>query len=140
MDIFRRIRLWACLTIYGAGLMALSAADFTVTTPNCNNSWAINGVSGNPTLTLVRGRTYTFAVGSCNQHPFSIGYSVFGTVPPGVSGQNTTSGTVTYVVPLNAVNCVYYCTRHGFSGQIVMVDPPAVVASFTGGPTNGLRR
>ena len=39
---------------------------------------------------------------------------------------------------MNAVNCVYYCTRHGFSGQIVMVDPPAVAASFTGSPTNGL--
>ena len=56
MTNFRLIRLWVCLVLCGSGALALSAADFTVANPgNCANSWTVNGVGGNPTLTLVRG-------------------------------------------------------------------------------------
>src|SRR5215831_3582748 len=41
-------------------LQTLTAADFTVTTPGF--FYAISGMQPNPTLTLVRGRTYTFAI------------------------------------------------------------------------------
>ncbi|MSU57423.1 MAG: hypothetical protein EXS35_04460 [Pedosphaera sp.] len=101
------------------------AADFNITTPA--SFFSINGTnsSGNPTLTLVRGRTYTFAVSTASFHPFNIGTSVGGPPPPGVSGSPTSSGTVTFVVPTNAANCAYFCSVHFFNGSIVMIDPPA---------------
>ena len=49
---------------------AVFAADFTVTSPGF--FYAINGAQPNPTLTLVRGQTYTFAVNSSSVHPFEI--------------------------------------------------------------------
>ncbi|MEY4917635.1 MAG: hypothetical protein RL616_1548 [Verrucomicrobiota bacterium] len=112
------------------GLVAAGrAADFNVTTPGGQFAFMINAVNNNPTITLVRGRTYTFAVSTDGFHPFRIGAAVFGSVPPGVTGENTSSGTVTFAVPANAANCVYYCGFHGFSGSIVMVNPPAPTAS-----------
>lgn len=104
-------------------LSAASAADFNVTSPAV---FAINGTGNDPTITLVRGRTYTFALSTSGSHPFFIGTSVgSGVAPAGVSGNNgSSSGTITFAVPTNAVNCVYYCTVHFFAGSIVMIDPP----------------
>ncbi len=103
---------------------AAQAADFSVTTPGSQFAFLINGVNGNPTITLQRGKTYTFAVNTAGFHPFRIGATVFGTVPAGVTGENTSSGTVTFAVPANASDCFYYCGIHGFNGSIVMVNPP----------------
>jgi hypothetical protein len=104
------------------GAHATLAADFNVTSPSV---FAINGTGGNPTITLVRGRTYTFSISTLGSHPFAIGTSVFGPAPAGVSGNNgSSSGTITFAVPTDAADCVYYCTIHGFSGDIAMVDPP----------------
>jgi hypothetical protein len=113
-----------CVAIWLALAAAGNAADFNVTSPSV---FTINGTGGNPSITLVRGRTYTFSLATTpGFHPFAIGTSVFGPAPAGVSGDNgESSGTITFAVPLNAVNCVYYCTIHGFSGSIVMIDPPA---------------
>src|SRR5688572_17227295 len=104
---------------------AAQAADFNVTSPG--SFFSFNGMGVNPTITLERGRTYTFALNTTpGFHPFAIGTSVFGPSPSGVSGaNNNSSGTITFAVPMNAVNCVYYCGVHGFSGSIVMVNPPA---------------
>ena len=115
---------WFLAIVLGA--VNLSAADFSVATPGGQFNFQINSVNANPTITLQRGRTYTFAVGTSNFHPFAIGTSVFGATPSGVTGNNTFSGTITFAVPLNAANCVYYCGVHGASltGNILMVDPP----------------
>lgn len=122
---------WKCSRLIGLAIVAsglgLNAvgADFTVTSPGF--FFAFNGQGQNPTITLVRGRTYTFALNTTpNFHPIFIGTSVgSGVAPAGVSGANGgSSGTITFAVPTNAVNCVYYCTIHLFSGNIVMVDPP----------------
>lgn len=104
---------------------AVQAADFNVTSPG--SFFSFNGTGVNPTITLQRGKTYTFALNTTpGFHPFAIGTSVGGPAPAGVSGANGgSSGTITFSVPMNAVNCVYYCTFHGFGGSIVMVDPPA---------------
>jgi hypothetical protein len=111
------------------GLLAAQAApgaDFTVTTPNNQFSYVINGVSSDPTITLIRGHTYTFAVSTSSDHPFAIGTSVGGPPPAGVSGDNgSISGTITFNVPTNAVDCFYYCTVHFFKGQIKMIDAPS---------------
>jgi hypothetical protein len=108
-----------------------TAADFSVSTPGDEFVYLINGTNNSPTITLVRGKTYTFDLNCSDDHPFAIGTDVGFPAPPGVSGANGLStGTITYAVPLNATNCVYYCVVHDFSGLIQFVDaaptPPAV--------------
>ena len=94
---------------------ATFAADFTVTSPGF--FYTINGNQPNPTLTLVRGQTYTFAVNTSFDHPFLIN-------SPGVQNNNITSGTITYVVPTAASNYTYFCSVHGFGAQIITVAAP----------------
>src|SRR5262245_8367841 len=94
----------------------LFAADFTVSSPGY--FYTFNGVTGqNPTLTLVRGKTYTFSINTSSIHPFEI---VPGT---GVSNNNIYHGTITYTVPTNAANYSYICSIHGFGGSIMTVAP-----------------
>ncbi len=116
------------LGFLGATLQ-VRAADFTVETPGAQFNFRINSVDGNPTITLERGKTYTFSLSTtAGFHPFAIGTSVFGPAPAGVSGNNnSSSGTITFAVPTDAQDCLYYCGVHGSSmvGSIVMVDPPA---------------
>jgi hypothetical protein len=121
-----RAPVWAVFGFFFTAVNVLFAADFAITSPGF--FYATNGQGMDPTITLVRGRTYTFALNTAPSHPFFIGTSVgSGVAPPGVSGQSAngnSSGTITFNVPTNAVNCVYYCTVHFFAGSIVMVDPP----------------
>jgi hypothetical protein len=102
------------------------AADFNVTSPGF--FFSTNAAGIDPDIRLTRGHTYTFSLSTTpGFHPFFIGTGVFsGVAPAGVSGANGgSSGTITYAVPANAPDCVYYCTVHGFSGNILMVDAPA---------------
>ncbi len=94
---------------------AVFAADFSVTSPGF--FYAINGNQPNPTLTLVRGRTYTFAINSDLSHPFEI-------ISPGVVNNNISQGTITYTVPTVASNYTYICSIHLFGAQIITVAPP----------------
>ena len=109
------------LLVFILGFVGLSAraADFAVTSPgfffNINGS----GNGQNPTITLVRGKTYTFAVSTtAGTHPFNILAGV------GLSNNNITSGTITFVVPTNAVNYTYECSIHHFTGTILTIAPP----------------
>jgi hypothetical protein len=108
------LRLATVLMMTITGAHALWAADFTVTTPGF--FYSINANSPNPTLTLVRGKTYTFAVNAGPTHPFQIN-------SPGVTNNNVSQGTITYTVPMAAANYTYVCTIHGFGGQILTVPP-----------------
>jgi hypothetical protein len=117
----RRVQMWLAALGWLHGLPALLAADFTVTTPGSQFAFNINGVN-NPTLTLVRGRTYTFAVNTtCGFHPFEI-------LAPGVvTNNNICSGTLSYTVAPDAPatnNLGYVCSIHFFGGTILAVDPP----------------
>ena len=94
---------------------AVFAADFTVTSPGF--FYTINGNQPNPTLTLIRGRTYTFAVNSSSIHPLEI-------LSPGVLNNNISQGTISYTVPPVASNYTYICSIHGFGAQILTVAPP----------------
>lgn len=116
------LSLLAAMWVFCGG--AVQAADFNVTSPG--SFFSFNGTGINPTITLERGRTYTFALNTTpGFHPFAIRTSVGGLAPAGVSGANgNSSGTITFAVPMDAANCVYRCTIHGFGGNIVMVDPP----------------
>src|ERR1041384_6234945 len=116
-------RMWASAFCFFIGLPALAAADFTVTSPGF--FYSINGARPNPTLTLVRGRAYTFSLSTtCGTfgHPFEI-------LAPGVvSNNNICSGTITYTVPTNAPatnSPGYVCSVYFFGGTIVGWAPPA---------------
>ena len=88
---------------------------FTVTSPNGNASYDINGMV-NPTLTLKRGLTYTFNL-TASGHPFYIktvqSTGTGNACNDGVTGNGTQSGTITFVVPAGAPNTLYYnCEPH----------------------------
>src|SRR6186713_2551417 len=90
---FSSFRLCCLLTGLLAIRAGMMAADFTVTSPGF--FFEINNAN-TPTLTLVRGRTYTFEVDTaCGFHPFRIN-------SPGTQNNPTCSGTLTYAVPLTA--------------------------------------
>jgi len=95
------------------------AADFNVTAGT--NFYAFSGISvRNPTITVVRGETYTFAVNTSSIHPFRINST-------GALNNPTFSGTITWTVPLVASNYTYVCTIHSFmTGPIITVPPPTV--------------
>ncbi len=105
-----------CLLLAGLP-SARAAADFRVTTPGGQYFFVINGQT-NPTLTLVRGKTYTFAVTNSSIHPFQI-------LSAGASNNNTSQGLISYTVPLTASNYIYHCSIHTFIvGSIQTVSPP----------------
>ena len=120
----RRVRVhkqrscFAAIVLFSLGLLnvpRLFAADFSVASPGF--SYTINASANNPTLTLVRGRTYTFAVNTSSIHPFLIQST-------GVSNNNINQGTITFTVPNVASNYTYICSIHFFGGQILTVPPP----------------
>jgi len=92
------------------------------------SDYLINGAA-DPTLTLVRGRTYTFTI-HASGHPFWIKTSaVTGTnnaYNNGVTGNGTQVGTLTFMVPTNAPNTLFYnCEHHAaMSGTIHVSNSP----------------
>ena len=104
-----------CLFLLGiVSAVNLPAADFGVTSPG--SFFSINGQSPNPTLTLERGKTYTFSVSTSGSHPFRIRSA-------GAVGNDTSSGTITYTVPMAVSNYTYDCSTHLFFGTILTVAP-----------------
>jgi len=117
---FRRFSfVWITASSVSAVAMSVRAADFAVRTPFDQSAFQINGVDS-PTLTLVRGRTYTFDVQT------SLGFHPFHIESPGLDTNNIDTGTITYVVPTDNANYYYNCTVHGdlMRGEIVTVEPP----------------
>lgn len=115
----RVVAIWSLLLAVGS----VGAADFNVTTPGGAFNFTINGVANSPTITLVRGRTYTFGITNSLNHPFNI-------LAPGVSGSNpTATGLLTFTVPLAVSNYMYRCGVHtstaSLMGTILTIDPPA---------------
>ena len=79
-----------------------SPSVLSVTSP-AGGTYTINGVSANPTLTLVRGSTYTFNLNAAG-HPFHIqtvnsAYSSSDVYTSGVTNPGAQVGTVTFTVP-----------------------------------------
>ena len=106
----------------------VAAVDFSVSN-NGFTDYVINGVN-DPTLNLVRGRTYTFSI-SASGHPFWIKTAaVTGTgsaYSNGVSGNGTQVGTLTFSVPSDAPDSLFYICQFHFNmrGTISIADPPA---------------
>lgn len=111
----RFLPLHLCL----AFLLPITAktADFAVTSPGFY--YSINSQQPNPTLTLVRGQTYTFSVNTSAVHPFEI-------LSDGVQNNSISSGIITYTVPMVASNYTYICPIHYFGGDILTIAPPSI--------------
>ena len=75
------------------------SADFAVSASSFDFSYTINTGANNPTLTLVRGRTYTFEVNACSCHPFKI----LGAPASSLTNNDTFSGIITFNVPLDVL-------------------------------------
>src|SRR5207342_3682008 len=116
----RRFGTVSIITTLSWTLPAAWGADFTVTTPDDQFAFNINGADS-PSLTLVRGRTYTFQVNTTpGFHPFRVNSA-------GVVNNNIASGTLTYTVPTTGASFTTYdCSVHGASmrGTIRMINPP----------------
>jgi hypothetical protein len=119
----RRMRRAGILSGLGLvlGLLPALTADFAVTYPgNPPSTYAFNGTGANPTITLIRGETYTFSVNTPGSHPFRI----LNAPAAALTGNNTSFGTITFKVPTNTVNYAYECSVHHFGGQILTIAPP----------------
>jgi plastocyanin len=100
--------------------VVLSSVSSAVTFTVVNNGASAYTFSGggtsnddNPTLYLQKGNTYEFAV-NASGHPFEIRSSNGGSAyNDGVTNNGTASGTVTFTVPMDAPDELFYqCTVH----------------------------
>lgn len=124
------INFKAAGTILVSILLAQAGFAQSPTDLNVSNSGAsayiINSAT-NPTLTLVRGTTYTFHI-SASGHPFWIKtVRTTGTgsaYNSGVTGNGTQSGTLTFTVPNDAPDQLYYiCQYHSpMTGNIAITS------------------
>ena len=131
---YRYILSLAALVLLSASANA-ATNQFSVIAAN-NSNYIINGVD-DPSLTLVRGFTYTFNIDVNATHPFYIktiaGTGAGNQYNDGVSAQGITQGTVTFTVPNTATNTLFYqCSNHFFmTGSLNIVDAPVVdITSF----------
>lgn len=134
--------IWHSTNKYSSGNASASAGDTylqdisTTTTYQVtkfySTAYKFNGGEytnyNNPSLTLLRGKTYEFVV-NASGHPFRINTTnTKGTgseYSSGVTNNGTDSGTVTFTVPSDAPNTLYYnCEHHSnMSGTITVIDP-----------------
>jgi hypothetical protein len=103
------------------------SSDLTLTVTNSGSgAYLISGAS-NPTLTLYRGVTYYFSI-SASGHPFYIqtvsgAYSAGNLYTSGITGAGTQVGTLTFTVPLNAPNNLYYvCQNHSAMNGAFLIE------------------
>ena len=128
----------------GANLTSLSSAQLTGALPAIDGSnlvsgrWTLgaNGTSdytftgigftqttNDPTLYLKRGEVYEFVNNSGGSHPFQIRESNGGAAyNNGVTNNGAASGTITFSVPYNAPDTLYYqCMNHSNMGGDITI-------------------
>ena len=119
------------------------SVSYTVSN-NANGAYTFSGSAegDNPNLgPLYKGGTYTFNV-SATGHPFYLttdngtnfsAGTYFGEYTTGVTGSRTDSGTVTFTVPSNAPDTLYYqCGNHGVMRGAITVKDLAVETNNNG--------
>ena len=96
------------------------------------SDYQINGV-GDPTLTVVRGCSYTFNV-NASGHPFLLktvqGSGTGNQVSDGVVGNGAQVGSITWTVAASAPSTLFYnCQFHSaMTGTINVIDSPLLFA------------
>jgi hypothetical protein len=105
---------------------ATEDVNFRVT--NRGNTAYVIDFQDNPALTLVRGNTYTFALSLTGIFPFFIKTQpTLGTTNQynsGVTNNGATTGTITFTVPQDAPDTLYYVnpTQFGMQGVFTVVN------------------
>lgn len=98
-----------------------------------SGAYVVNGIN-NPPINMYRGKTYTFNI-NASGHPFFIQtttpYNADNVYSNGVTGNGTQNGSLTFIVPLDAPNTLYYlCQFHSTMGnQITITNEPIVCYS-----------
>jgi hypothetical protein len=101
------------------------AKNFSVTADGVSN-YIIDGVGGDPTITVVRGFTYFFTV-NASGHPFwlqtaSGAYNSALTYSTGVTNGGVQTGILQFTVPVGAPSTLYYiCQNHSNMNGIITV-------------------
>jgi hypothetical protein len=142
-----RSRLLAILIVGGVavvGRTAVAATNFDVVN-NGMSTWLINGQS-NPSLTLLRGQTYTFTIDpAAVGHPFWIttargaGDVDANQWTQGVTNNGGGPGVVTFVVPVSTPSPLFYqCGFHDTMGGTLTMLGPNRVPSVSRGLLVGL--
>ena len=110
-----------------------ATADIKVINSGANAyQFSTHGTTNNPTLTLYRGNTYNFVLNSAGHpfyimtEPFRTGIAVDGSTSViytnGVTGNGTGLGTVSFTVPTNAPDVLYYqCGNHSAMHGILQI-------------------
>jgi len=117
--------LLAFLLCLGPSLIRAQA--FSVTASGLT-AYIIDG-NNNPTLTLKRGVTYVFNLNGTAIHPFyiksSLGFGSTGAFNTGVINNGSTTTAVSFTVPANAPNQLFYqCGNHsGMTGTLSIITP-----------------
>ena len=94
---------------------------------NGNTAYVINQAD-NPTISLVRGNTYTFTLNLTGPYPFYIKSQpttgLTNIYSSGVTNNGAITGTVTFVVPQNAPDVLYYTASNqtNMQGQFNVID------------------
>jgi len=130
-------------TLGGLGISVATPTPVTFQVTNSGSgAYLIDGVSSG-TITLTRGGTYTFNV-NASGHPFYIqttgnGYNSSNVYSTGVTGAGAQVGTVTFTVPSNAPDTLYYqCQYHSaMYGQINIISASSGEGFDGGSNTNG---
>jgi hypothetical protein len=105
---------------------ATEDVNFRVT--NRGNTAYVIDFQDNPALTLIRGNTYTFALSLTGIYPFFIKTQpTLGTTNQynsGVTNNGATTGTITFTVPQDAPDTLYYInpTQFGMQGVFTVVN------------------
>tara|TARA_R100001463_G_scaffold136459_2_gene201862 strand:- start:530 stop:1477 length:948 start_codon:yes stop_codon:yes gene_type:complete len=97
--------------------------------------------TNNPPLYLNRGQNYQFNV-NASGHPFLIkterGTGLDNVYPDGVVNNGAQVGVVTFKVPFNSPNTLYYqCQNHAAMGGTIIVDSDGNLGIQSGGTTVG---
>jgi hypothetical protein len=97
--------------------------------------------TNNPPLYLNRGQNYRFNV-NASGHPFFIktspGTGTGNQYPNGVVNNGETTGIVTFKVPFDAPNTLYYqCQNHAAMVGVMIIDTGGVTGIFSGGTLVG---
>jgi hypothetical protein len=106
-------------------------ADINYRVTNTGISAYVIDSQNNPTLTLVRGNTYTFTLILNGVFPFFIKTQAslgnVNTYDSGVTNNGAVAGTVTFVVPQDAPDILYYSssTQFNMRGTLNVVDGTA---------------
>tara|TARA_B100001057_G_scaffold186819_1_gene187589 strand:- start:2443 stop:4059 length:1617 start_codon:yes stop_codon:yes gene_type:complete len=113
---------WTAMT-RGASLFTLTASGSSHYIFNDPDGHWFPSPENDPLLYLRRGETYYFVNNSGGSHPFEIRASAGGSAySTGVTNNGSSSGTITFKVPMSAPSTLYYqCTSHGSMGNTINI-------------------